>query len=116
MLYVRLSAFLVGLLLVTGGLAGQEKSAANKSEPKTIKKVTPSKGRQRLPAYWGQLGLSTEQRQKVYGVQAKYDAEIDKLEAQIKELKDKMGKERLDVLSADQKKKLDDIIRAKSGR
>jgi hypothetical protein len=49
-------------------------------------------------------------------VQAKYDAEIDKLEAQIKELKDKMSKERLDVLTADQKKKLDDIIRTKSGR
>lgn len=115
MLYARLSLFLVGLLLVTGGLAGQEKSAAKKAEPQATKKAA-SKGRQQLPPYWRQLGLSTEQRQKVYGVQAKYDAEIDKLEAQIKELKDKMRKERLDVLTADQKKKLDDIIRAKTGR
>jgi hypothetical protein len=68
-----------------------------------------------LPTYWRMLGLSEDQVQKVYKLQAKYNTEIDELEAKIKELKDKMSKERLDVLTADQKKRLEEILKEKSG-
>lgn len=115
MFSVRLSVFLVGLLVVTGGLSGQEK-AAKKDDPKETKKAEPTaKVRGQLPQNWGKLGLSDDQKQKVYSIQAKYGEEIDKLESQIRELKQKMAKERLEVLTADQKKKLEDINRAKTG-
>ena len=89
-----------------GGSNGQEPKQPPKAEPK-------AKGQ--LPMYWGQLGLSAEQKDKVYKLQAKYNADIDKLEEEIKTLKAKLAKERLDLLSADQKKNLEEIIKKKSG-
>lgn len=108
----RLIAFLVGALVLSGGLIGQEKKGDGK-DPK--KDDQPAKAKGMLPTYWGQLGLSDEQKQKVYKVQAKYNDEIEKLEAKIQELKDKRDKERFDLLSADQKKRLEAIIKEKSG-
>jgi hypothetical protein len=106
MFYVRLSALLVGLFVLAGGLPGQDKP--KKDEP-------AGKVKGQLPQGWGKLGLSEEQKQKVYKINAKYGEEIAKLDAQIKELKDKMSKERMDVLTADQKKALQEMNKAKSG-
>ena len=40
-----------------------------------------------LPKDWGKLGLSDDQKQKVYKAQAKYNEKIDKLKAEIKACK-----------------------------
>ena len=88
------------------------KPADKKEEPK---KADPKKATGQLPMNWKALGLTDEQVQKVYKLQAKYNDDIDGLEAKIKELKDKMQKERLEVLTADQKKRLEDILKEKSG-
>jgi Spy/CpxP family protein refolding chaperone len=82
-------------------------------KPKDAKPDGKAKGQ--LPTYWKQLGLSDEQVQKVYKIQAKYNDDIDKLEAQIKDMKEKMAKERSAVLTAEQKKRLEDIIKEKVG-
>lgn len=66
-----------------------------------------------LPQNWGKIGLSDDQKQDIYKIQGKYNAEIDKLEAKIKELKGTRDKEMKGVLSPDQKKKLDDILTGK---
>lgn len=108
----RLTAFLVGALVLSGGLVGQEKKGGGK-DPK--KEDTPAKAKGMLPTYWGQLGLSEEQKQKVYKVQNKYGEEIEKLETKIKELKEKRDKDRYDLLSAEQKKRLEAIIKEKAG-
>ena len=81
--------------------------------PKPAEPEPKAKGQ--LPQYWKQIGLTEDQVQKVYKIQNKYNADIDKLEAQIKELKDKMAKERSEVLTAEQKKRLEDIIKGKAG-
>ena len=100
--------------LLVGGIVGQEPKP---SDPKTTKvdpKVEP-KAKGQLPQNWKQLGLTDEQVQKVYKVQAKYNDDIEKLEAQIKDLKVKMSKERSEVLTAEQKKRLEEILKGKIG-
>ncbi len=113
MLSVRLSAFVVGLLVLTGGLSGQD---PKKDDPKSARKDEPSgRVKGQLPPQWGKLGLTDDQKQKVYKIQAKYRDEISKLEEQIKELRGKMAKEQYEVLTPDQKKRLDELRSAKPG-
>lgn len=107
---------LLGLLFVlSGGSVGQEK----KQDPKKqdVKKDDPKKDEGKakgmLPQYWGKLGLSDEQKQTIYKIQNKYDAEITKLQAKIDELKDARLKDSRAVLTADQKKKLEELILGK---
>jgi Spy/CpxP family protein refolding chaperone len=95
-----------GLFLVSGGLVGQEKKKDDKKDP-------PVKAKGMLPQYWGKLGLSDEQKQNIYKIQGKYNEEIDKLEAKIKDLKATRDKEARAVLTADQRKKLEEILLGK---
>jgi Spy/CpxP family protein refolding chaperone len=101
-------ALLGGLVVLSGGLVGQE---PKKEDPKVAKKAEPpAKAKGVLPMNWGKIGLTDDQKQDIYKVQTKYNAEIDKLEAKIKELKGTRDKEMKAVLTADQKKKLDAIL------
>lgn len=105
-----LLALFAGLLVLSGGTVGQD--AKSKEEPrKTAKKDDPP-GRVKgvLPRNWGKVGLSDAQVQNIYRIQNKYNEEIDKLEAKIKELKAQRDKEAKDVLTPDQKKRLDEIL------
>lgn len=107
MRFVRHAALVVCFLGAAGGLAAQE--PAKKAEPKEATKPE-AKVKGYLPQNWAKLGLTDDQRTKVYQIQGKYKDEIDKLEAQIKTLKEKMARERLEVLTPEQKKRLSDIV------
>jgi hypothetical protein len=99
-------ALLGAMFVLSGGLVGQE--------PKEDKKaVNPTKVKGVLPRNWGKIGLSDSQRQEIYKIQNKYDEEIDKLEAKIKELKAAQTREMRTVLTADQKKRLEEIVLGK---
>jgi Spy/CpxP family protein refolding chaperone len=115
----RIAALLVlTALLITSVGVSQEKANPKKDEPakKDEKKDEPmTKAKGMLPANWGKLGLTEDQKQKVYRVQNKYNEEIDLLELKIKELKEKMAKERFEVLTPEQKKRLRDLAEGKSG-
>lgn len=89
---------LFGLISV-GTIVGQEKG----------------KARGQLPQGWSKLGLSDEQKQKVYEVQNKFKAKIDDLEKQIQQAKDQQRKEELAVLTDAQKKKLKAMLSEKIG-
>jgi hypothetical protein len=89
----RLAALLIG-----GGLYGQDK----KDDPVKVKGV--------LPANWGKLGLSDEQKQKIYKVQADFDQKLAALEKQIKELKAQEKTEMEKVLTDAQKARLKEIL------
>lgn len=99
---------ITGMIFLSTGLAGQE--LKQKDDPK---KDPPAKVKGQLPQYWGKLGLSTEQKQSIYKIQNKYDGEIDRLEAKIKELKESRLKDMRGVLTADQKKRLEEILLGK---
>ncbi len=59
-----------------------------------------------LPQGWAKIGLSDDQKNKIYEIQSKHNAKVEELEKQIKEAKDKMVKERATVLTPEQKTKL----------
>lgn len=88
------------VLIASAGINGQEK------------KDTKVKGV--LPPNWGKLGLTDEQKQKVYKVQAEYADKIADLEAKITEMKTKQRADMEKVLSDEQKKRLKDILTGKA--
>ena len=142
MKWFRATSFLVGLGLVLSvtGVTGQEKAAKkeDKVEKKDVKddkkdakddkaekkdepakakdaKEPAAKSKGQLPQNWSQLGLTDLQKQGIYKLQGKFNEESDKLELQIKEMKAKMSEERSKILTADQKKRLEEILKAKAG-
>ena len=62
-----------------------------------------------LPANFGKLGLSVEQKQKIYGIQAKYKSDLDELNKKIKKVTEDQRADIYGVLSSDQKEKLKEI-------
>ena len=57
----------------------------------------------RLPAGYGAVGLSREQKERVYAIQAKYDDRIEELLAEIAAIKNKQEAEIAEVLTAGQR-------------
>ncbi|MBX9624184.1 MAG: hypothetical protein K2X82_10280 [Gemmataceae bacterium] len=113
MFRVSMVALIGGLLVASGGLVGQD---AKKDDAKPGKKDEPAgKVKGTLPPNWGKIGLTDDQKQEVYKVQTKYNGEIEKLEGKIKELKTARDKEMRAVLTADQKKTLQDLFSKKGG-
>jgi hypothetical protein len=97
---LALCLLLAGLFALSGGLVGQE---PKKDDP-------PVRAKGVLPPNWKKIGLTEDQVQNIYKIQGKYNDEIEKLEAKIKDLKATKEKEMKGVLSADQKKKLEEIL------
>lgn len=103
-----------GLLLAGGTLlTGADpavKKGTDSTKSKVEKKVSadadegPVKGK--LPNNFGKLDLSDEQRQTIYKIQDKYDDEINRLEAKLKELKGTRQKEVEGVLTKEQQSRL----------
>ncbi|NOX53516.1 MAG: hypothetical protein GXP27_03590 [Planctomycetes bacterium] len=83
----------------SGNKSGQ-KASAEKS--KTARK----KPRRRLPMYYGQIGLSRDQREKIYEIQAKYGSQIEELMKQLAALRQKQKEEIEAVLTDEQKERL----------
>lgn len=100
MKFVRsMAVFAIMSLAVAGITTAQEKGKA--------------KGQ--LPQGWGKLGLSDDQKKKIYDIHEKHQTKIDELEKQIKDEKEKMTKEQGAVLTAEQKAKLKDELDKKLG-
>jgi hypothetical protein len=83
-------------------ITAQETTKASASQ----KKVDKPKSRNRLPNYYGKLGLSTEQRTKIYGVQADAREKIEALQNQMATLKEKATTDIHDVLTQEQQRTL----------
>jgi hypothetical protein len=100
----------VALTMLSSGLplVAQEPSAAQsetKSKARSGKKAfDPTR---RVPMYFGQLGLTPDQRESIYKIQAKHMPKIEELEKQIEDLRDQMLQECEKVLKPEQKKMLD---------
>lgn len=86
----RMSLVAVVLLFVISpAIHSQEMKPAKTEESET-------KSGQRLPNNYGKLGLSDEQRQKIYGIQAGYRQRIESL---LQELEDLRNQETLEIQS-----------------
>jgi hypothetical protein len=104
----RFVLFVIGLFALGGGTVGQEKKKDEAKEP-------AAKAKGQLPQNWAKLGLTDAQKQKVYQIQAKYKEQIESLEYQLREVKEKQRKEQLNVLTEEQKKRLEEILKEKAG-
>lgn len=112
MTIARIALFLFGAAVLTGPITGQDPTKKEEPKKEEPKKEEP-KAKGFLPMGWRELGLSEAQKQQVYKIQAKHGDEIDKLMAQIQEIKGRMAKERLEVLTPEQKKKYEDYLKGK---
>jgi Spy/CpxP family protein refolding chaperone len=89
------------VLVFSGGTLGQDKKDGDKA-----------KGQ--LPQGWGKLGLSSEQRQKVYAIQTDYRAKRSDLEKKLAEMRKQERTEMEAVLTDDQKAKLRELLLQKA--
>src|ERR1700722_10093670 len=94
------STVLALCLLAASSLVGDDKKTDAKDEPK-------AKGV--LPKYYKSLGLTDEQKQSVYKVQAKFNGEIEKLQKKIDDLKNERNTEVEKVLTKTQLDRLKEL-------
>lgn len=104
---------LVGLLAVTavvfgGWLGAQTKPGADPVKDPAVDPVA----RGQLRPGWEKLGLTDDQAQKVFQVQADYRVKIEALEQQLKALKDEQHAKEVGVLTEAQKKRLGEELEA----
>jgi Spy/CpxP family protein refolding chaperone len=93
--------FLTVMLLAVTSLVGDDKKPDTK-EPEP-------KARGFLPKYFKQLGLSDEQKQTIYKLQAKYSAKIEEMQSKIKAMKVEEAGEIEKVLTKAQHDRLKEI-------
>jgi hypothetical protein len=90
---------LTGIIVLTGnGLYSQDK-----------KDDTAPKVKVALPAGWGKLELTADQKASIHKVQIKYKEDIDKLKDKIKDLQTEEKQEMVKLLTPEQKKKLQEL-------
>jgi hypothetical protein len=92
---------------------GSEPPKSEATAPKKAAKAAAAKkARPRLPKHYGQLGLTPAQKDQVYAVQAKYQAEIAELQKKLNEVRALRDKDAAEILSEDQKKHLAELTAA----
>ncbi len=89
-------------------VVAQESGKAAKTEKGAEAKKAAKSG-DRLPANYAKIGISDEQRKKIYEIQGKYDDQIAALQKQLADLRAKEKAEVEAVLTPEQKKTLQSV-------
>ena len=93
--FIAVSGLLCAIVLLSANaVTGQDRKAKNKQ----------------LPQNWGKLGLSDEQKKKIYALQDEYGPKIADLRKQIEDLTKKEREEMAAVLTAEQKDHLKKLL------
>jgi len=96
--------------LLTLVLAGVALAQDTKKTDDPKKDDPPTKTRGQLPPHYKELGLSKDQVEMIYKLQAKANAEVDKLKAQIEAIKTVEKADIAKVLTDEQRTKLKAIL------
>jgi len=108
---------LTNVLLSSNTLPGVIGSvAAQETQEETPAKKVRKKARGRVPNHYGKLGLSSEQKETIYDVQAKYRAQIEALEQEVADLEQQQSIEITEVLTDDQRQSLKKILEDAASR
>ena len=87
------------------------------AQPAAGPQVKPATtGPRRVPAYYGQVGLSSKQREMIYSLQAAYAEQIEELERRLEALKARRDEEIEAVLTPQQKGRLGQLREAAAKR
>ena len=116
---VALSGAALLALIVQSGRSGDQvpsESAPVVALNLQAEEQPAARRRVRLPNNYAQLGLSEEQRQRIYALQAEYGKKIEDLEAQLAALREKRNQECEAVLTDVQRKKLAEILKERDRR
>jgi hypothetical protein len=101
-------AFAFAMMLAAWPVSAQElgtgKSSPRAGDPSVKPKFDPSR---RVPDFFGQIGLTGEQRETIYKIRAKHYQEIDEVEKQIAVIQARMLAECESVLNDNQKQLLE---------
>jgi hypothetical protein len=112
----RVLATGLGMVLLLGSgtipLAAQETGAAKKAGKVDAPAASKATGTRRLPNYFGQIGLSSDQRESVYTILAKHQDKIDGLEKQLADARAELMRACEGVLTDPQKQLLSDRRKA----
>jgi len=76
-------------------------------------KTAPPDVTHRVPSGYAKLGLTDQQKEKLYKIQAEYSTKIQNLEKQVSDLRDRRDKEFESVLTASQKRLLAEAAQQK---
>jgi hypothetical protein len=106
-----LTLFAAVALLLGGLLIAQGKPQIPADKPGD----PPPRLKGQLPPNFRKLGLSEEQVQRIYRIQADYDAKYEALEAQIKKLKIQERQDIEKVLTDAQRARLKEILKERDG-
>jgi TolA-binding protein len=93
----------LALFLGAGWLMGQDGKSTSDDTP------SQAKVKGALPTYYGRLGLTDEQKQKVYKIHQSYKSKIDALKDQIADLSNQQQVELLKVLNDTQRTHLREL-------
>jgi hypothetical protein len=111
-----LARFIVAMAITTTAfatphqlLAQQDGVTAPKAAGDEEAVKARAKPRGRLPVYYSRV-ISQDQRETIYGLQAKFQAEIDKLMEQLRKLEADRDLEVRKVLSEEQKQRVDAFV------
>lgn len=105
-------------------IRGQSTRVAPVPARSVAKNPAVKKARGRLPRYYGKVGLSKQQRERIYAIQATYRLKTEALMKQLKELQDRQGRDVRGCLTPLQQDRLDEVVemarraraRAKTGK
>lgn len=96
------------LLLVAIPVAAQQAPSSTTSpKPEASATKATSNTQRRVPPYFGQIGLSQEQKDSIYQVVAKHQSRIEELKKELAEANTKMVEECESLLDDAQKKSLE---------
>ena len=80
-------ALLIMTLWIVGSqLTGQESSEAQSPSETEAAESDSAERRSPLPTYYGMIGVSDEQREKLYEIQDRYEVKLEALREQLKAL------------------------------
>ena len=102
------AALLFVVFAVRPGFSDDADTKAKPKKPTAVKSTAAKqkKPRGRLPNYYGKLGVSGEQRNKIYAIQSSYQLQLVELRKQIADLLAKRDAEMASVLTDPQKEQL----------
>lgn len=100
------TALVLAMLAVRVGYTQEGQPAAEAAEQSEKPKQTRRAPRGRLPNHYGKLGLSEEQRTKIYGIQQNYRTQVQDLQRQIEDLRQQETLEIQETLSEKQRTQL----------
>lgn len=105
----RCVVLLVLMMICAGQGWGEENTPAKKSAANNAEASATPRG-QRLPNNYGKLGLTEEQKKKIYSIQANYKTRIQRLQQELEDLRNEEVLEIQSALTEAQKTSLQEIL------